>query len=69
MWGGMPGGCREGLCWHCLINLASRDSDFLSNPAEFFKFEKKKCLRYELEQGHGMEPAAPFNVSKCRGLL
>jgi hypothetical protein len=42
VWGGMPGGPRESLCWRCLISLASRASDFLlSNPMEFFKFENR----------------------------
>lgn len=51
---------RESLCWRCLINLASRASDFLlSNPVEFSNLrreEKKKFRSHVLEQGHSMEP-------------
>lgn len=73
MWGGMPGGTREGLCWCGLINLTSRASDFLlSNPTEFFKFETRG--EEEMSEpcagtGPGVGQAAPFRVSKCRGPL
>lgn len=62
---------RESLCWHCLINLAGRASDFLlSNPVEFFKFEnrgEKEISEPCAGTGPHMELAAPFRVSKCRG--
>lgn len=49
-------GAREGLCWCCLINLASRASDFLlSNPMEFLKFENRgEKEKSELCAGTGL---------------